>query len=788
MGMRLGGWHGGALAAVLAVGAAAALIAASVSAQVAINEWGIPTANSQASNLVADASGNIWFTETAANKIGRVNQNGVFQEFDISTSNSQPWGIAVDATGRIWFTELAGNKIGNMTSGGSLGQDNIPTTDSQPRGLALDGSGNVWFVESKGNKIGRLASSSFSEWSIPTADSQPWALALDSSGNVWFTERAANKIGRMSTSGQFAEFGIPTSGSGPTGIAIDTSGNVWFAEYDGNKIGMMTPAGVFTEYNIPTSGTRPTWIAVDRAGGVWYAGSGTNSFGRVANGSVTEYGVPTSSSTPYGITVDLNGNVWFTEQSANKIAKAMAAVPTPTPTAIPVTATPLPSAPSTPHDARFFSQTGFRIDNDVFWDYFNKRGGINTFGYPVSRTFTFLGFTTQFFQREIMQIGPDGGARTMNILDPGLMPYTRINGSTFPAPDPSLALAAPVPGTPDYDARVQEFIVKYAPNQFEGLNVNFYQAFQNTVKLQDAFPQGGGNPGLLPLLNLEIWGVPTSRPSYDPNNRNFVYLRFQRGIMHFDATNGYTQGLLLADYLKSIMTGANLPADLDAQASGSQFYHQYNPFKPNWVDRPDQLPATDLTFAFQADGAPMPTPPPATPTPVPAAATATPVPSASNPPANIAVVGDQGFTDQVNSALQYLSNKSPYNYGIVKQNVYRIEWVDSSFSSVDYAGHVLRINTATAFPEEWNGYRDQQQQWLAGLIVHNAVHIAQYYRGAATTGADAEREALLRQQDALAGIETTNPPGQFWRYVQMALDNNTGWFGCWQQPRGPQSS
>ncbi len=578
-------------------------LASAVGAQVAISEWGVPTANSQPSNLAVDPSGNLWFTETAGNKIGKINQNGVFQEFDVSTANSQPWGVIVEGNGRVWFTETAGNKIGNLNSG-VFGQDNVPTVDSEPRGLALDGSGNIWFAETKGNKIGKMTQAGkFDEYNVPTSNSEPWAVVADSSGNVWFTERAGNKIGKLNTSnGQFSEYQVPTSGSAPMGIALDGSGNVWFAEYEGNKIGMMAPSGNFTEHNLPTAGGKPTWVAVDKAETVWYAASGTNSFGRVSGGVVTEYGVPTPGSAPYGIAVDANGNVWFTQQAGNRIGKAvsLAALPTATPTATTVpAATPQPSPTPVPRDVRYFGATGFRIDNDVFWDYFNKRGGVNTFGYPVSRTFQFMGFTTQFFQRAIVQLGPDGGARTMNVLDPGLMPYTKINGSTFPSPDTALSTVAPVPGSVDYDVRVQEFVRTYAPNQFEGLTVNFYQAFVNTVRLEAAFPQGNGNPALLPLLNLELWGVPTSRPQRDPNNSNFVYLRFQRGIMHYDATNGYTQGLLLADYLKSIMTGSGLPSDLDSQALGSQFYRQYNPAKPDWVDRPDQLPGTNLYYAFE---------------------------------------------------------------------------------------------------------------------------------------------------------------------------------------------
>jgi hypothetical protein len=43
--------------------------------------------------------------------------------------------------------------------------------------------------------------------------------------------------------------------------------------------------------------------------------------------------------------------------------------------------------PITPRDGRFFAQTGYRIDNDHIWNYFQARGGVDTFGYPVSRTF-----------------------------------------------------------------------------------------------------------------------------------------------------------------------------------------------------------------------------------------------------------------------------------------------------------------------------------------------------------------------------------------------------------------
>ena len=269
----------------------------------------------------------------------------------------------------------------------------------------------------------------------------------------------------------------------------------------------------------------------------------------------------------------------------------------PTPRATAGTIPPYPAVT----DRRYFVQTGYRITNDGFWDYFRKRGGARTFGYPVSRQFTLAGFQVQLFQRRLLQQMPDGSVVSMNLLDSGLMPYTRINGSTFPGQDPDLIDAAPPATDPAYAEKAIDFIRSNVPDQWNGQPVNFLQTFLSTVSLEDAFPQGGGDPALVPLVNLEIWGLPTSKPAYDPHNHGFVYQRFQRGILHYDAATGTTQGLLLGDYFKSIITGQNLPADLDQQAALSLFYRQYDRTKPGYLARPLDLRGTDLVGAFEMD-------------------------------------------------------------------------------------------------------------------------------------------------------------------------------------------
>ena len=258
-----------------------------------------------------------------------------------------------------------------------------------------------------------------------------------------------------------------------------------------------------------------------------------------------------------------------------------------------------------PRDERYFPQTRYRVDDDAIWSYFQSRGGVQTFGYPISRTFPFLAFWTQIFQRQVL-VDFEGVSR-LNLLDPTFMPLTSINSLRFPVFDTELVSQAPSPFSPTYAADVSSFIQQQAPDTFDGLPVNFGHTFTQTVALQTAYPNGNGDAALLPLLNLEIWGMPTSHPAYDPNNHNFVYQRFQRGIMHFDRGCNCTRGILLADVFKAVLTGDNVPPDVAVQLNGSPFLRLYDPTRVNALaprsgpvvaGLPGTNGQTDLAFAF----------------------------------------------------------------------------------------------------------------------------------------------------------------------------------------------
>jgi hypothetical protein len=197
-----------------------------------------------------------------------------------------------------------------------------------------------------------------------------------------------------------------------------------------------------------------------------------------------------------------------------------------------------------------------------------------------------------------MQKQANGSVGLLNVLDQEYMPFNSFNNATVPAFDAALVGTAPAPGAANYGTAVLDYVRRVAPNQWTGNPVGFQRTFASSVTAAEVFAGRGGDPGLLPGFQLELWGVPTSAPQADPNNQNFVFQRWQRGVMHFDRTTGLTQGLLLADYFKSILTGQNLPADVANAARGSRFFQQYAPGRPGALARPADLPNTDMTDAF----------------------------------------------------------------------------------------------------------------------------------------------------------------------------------------------
>src|SRR5579859_7911094 len=97
-------------------------------------------------------------------------------------------------------------------------------------------------------------------------------------------------------------------------------------------------------------------------------------------------------------------------------------------------ATAQPAGPTL--DPGFFPATGYRIGSPEILSYFEHRGGVRTFGYPVSNEFPLLGQRVQLFQRQLLELAADGTVSTASILDPQILPITHMDGLTLPPADP----------------------------------------------------------------------------------------------------------------------------------------------------------------------------------------------------------------------------------------------------------------------------------------------------------------------------------------------------------------
>jgi virginiamycin B lyase len=304
---------------------------------ITFHEFPLPAATATPTGITAGPDSNLWFTEAAANKIGRISISGSLTEFLIPTAGSAPAGIATGRDGNVWFTESAADKIGRITTFGAITEFTLPTPAAGPYQIAAGSDGNLWFTELLANKIGRITTAGVvTEFSIPATQGSPTGITPSIDGNLWFAEDGAvgtlSEIGRITTQGAVVLFPISTPGSVPWTLTSGPDGNVWFTDPGTAQIGRITAAGAVTLYPLPAGLDVPLGIAAGPDGNLWYtrgnatspAFNGTYHIGRITTaGLPAEFRVPTPFASPQGIAAGSNGNMWFVEQEAGKVGEAL---------------------------------------------------------------------------------------------------------------------------------------------------------------------------------------------------------------------------------------------------------------------------------------------------------------------------------------------------------------------------------------------------------------------------------------------------------------------------------
>lgn len=163
--------------------------------------------------IVAGPDGRIWFVmgnregqdgnpygDAGVGYIAAATVEGKITEYPLRSRDAQPTDIVVGHDGALWFTQRAANKIGRITTAGSITEFSIPTAHSWPTSIARGPDNALWFIQNMANKVARIdAGGQVSEYGVPTPNANPGGIALGPDFRMYFAETSGNRIGVVTT-------------------------------------------------------------------------------------------------------------------------------------------------------------------------------------------------------------------------------------------------------------------------------------------------------------------------------------------------------------------------------------------------------------------------------------------------------------------------------------------------------------------------------------------------------------------------------------------------------------
>jgi len=300
--------------------------------QVVMTEYPIPTPASLPGGIVVGADKTIWFHETGANRIARLQLDGTLTEYTIPTpEGTEPkqgfLGVAPD--GAVWFTQSAVSKLGRIGPDGGITEMRVPTYNSSPLGLAAGPDGAMWFSEFTAGRVGRVApDGKITEIVLPAHLTGVMGPTVARDGALWFRVRdlkaEAFNLMRMTTDGTYTLFPLPLGPDGkvinPLRMTVGPDGAVWFAGAGASVIGRVTNDGQITTF--PVADMNPVSVTTGPDGAIWFTGWGTHEIGRLTlQGGLSRYPILTEKGRPYHIVLGPDRALWFTLMDGNKIGR-----------------------------------------------------------------------------------------------------------------------------------------------------------------------------------------------------------------------------------------------------------------------------------------------------------------------------------------------------------------------------------------------------------------------------------------------------------------------------------
>jgi virginiamycin B lyase len=189
-------------------------------------EYKLPAEFALPAHITTGPDGALWFSESRANKIGRITTRGQITEYPIPTADAFAGDITVGPDRALWFTEQSGNKVGRITTSGQLTEFPLDTPDSLPGPIVAGRDGALYFAERNTNVITRMTTDGkvTRRSPLPVADANPIAMLATRYG-LLIAEHETESIRPMSTWGWF--FRPLRTKSGPDAMTLGPDGALW---------------------------------------------------------------------------------------------------------------------------------------------------------------------------------------------------------------------------------------------------------------------------------------------------------------------------------------------------------------------------------------------------------------------------------------------------------------------------------------------------------------------------------------------------------------------------------
>jgi streptogramin lyase len=240
--------------------------------------------------LTAGAEGYLWFAgvrhgSQPSNVIGWITPNGKVHEDAIPESGSTLGigGLAPGPEGGMYFTEPAANRVGRLTPDGRFGGFTVSTPEARPTGIVAAPGGYLWVSLEAAGKVVRLSPTGLANEIPLPAGLEPAAIALGSDGAAWTVDNGTGTVTRISASpGRTISFPISEASKkfSPrttfSDIVAGPDGKLWMSQSDGPHVATVEASEAnphFIQYTIPTIGEGTTLVSNGPRRDIWFAGA-----------------------------------------------------------------------------------------------------------------------------------------------------------------------------------------------------------------------------------------------------------------------------------------------------------------------------------------------------------------------------------------------------------------------------------------------------------------------------------------------------------------------------------